>query len=385
MRKALLVSAVALAMAGCVAQQPAGQVTVRDLSMARETTTPASYTVAPGDTLYGIAWRHDMDYRELARLNAIGPPYQLQPGQQLRLGGGEGGQAPAGGADVVASSGVRVTPLGEAPADGENDWLAPDEAAIERNRRLTATPLGEETDAATSQAEEDDALVAPGPVVNPDSPGADGRLSERDLAEREAREARQAQEAAAREPAVESSSTASRDTGAEAVADTQSSSAPEDTGAGESEAADAATPAETAAPADETRRQRTYTPVAEVPWQWPVDGEVVGNFGDAGNITAGIDIAGQKGQPVKAAGPGIVVYAGSGVRGYGNLILLKHNDDFLSAYAHNDSLNVSENDVVEAGEVIATMGDTDADRVKLHFEVRRNGQPQDPLTFLPPR
>lgn len=80
-----------------------------------------------------------------------------------------------------------------------------------------------------------------------------------------------------------------------------------------------------------------------------------------------------------------MVYAGSGVRGYGNLILLKHNDQYLSAYAHNDSLSVKENDVVEAGEVIATMGDSDADSVKLHFEVRRDGQPQNPLDYLPAR
>ncbi len=135
----------------------------------------------------------------------------------------------------------------------------------------------------------------------------------------------------------------------------------------------------------EDRGSRTYTPVAEVPWQWPAGGEVVGQFGDGGAITAGIDIAGQKGQPVKAAGPGIVVYAGSGVRGYGKLILLKHNDQFLSAYAHNETLRVSENDVVEAGEVIATMGDSDAEDVRLHFEVRKDGQPQDPLDYLPSR
>mgnify|MGYP000733480649 CR=1 FL=1 len=133
------------------------------------------------------------------------------------------------------------------------------------------------------------------------------------------------------------------------------------------------------------RSERRYTPVDEVPWQWPSAGEVVGRFGEGSTITAGIDIAGQKGQPVKAAGPGIVVYAGSGVRGYGNLILLKHNDQFLSAYAHNDTLNVKENDVVEAGQVIATMGDSDAEDVRLHFEVRKDGQPQDPLEFLPAR
>ena len=130
---------------------------------------------------------------------------------------------------------------------------------------------------------------------------------------------------------------------------------------------------------------RTYTPVDEVPWQWPADGQIVSQFGESSSITAGIDIGGQKGQPVRAAGPGKVVYAGSGVRGYGKLILLKHNDEYLSAYAHNDSLKVSENDVVEAGQVIATMGDSDAEDVRLHFEVRKDGQPQDPTKYLPSR
>ncbi|HAO01958.1 MAG TPA: peptidase M23, partial [Halomonas sp.] len=133
------------------------------------------------------------------------------------------------------------------------------------------------------------------------------------------------------------------------------------------------------------RSSRTFTPAENIDWQWPTDGQVIGEFGQGGSITAGIDIAGQKGQPIRAAGPGIVVYAGSGVRGYGNLILLKHNDQFLSAYAHNDSLSVKENDVVEAGEVIATMGNSDADAIKLHFEVRRDGQPQNPLDYLPSR
>ena len=129
--------------------------------------------------------------------------------------------------------------------------------------------------------------------------------------------------------------------------------------------------------------QQQYSPVANVAWQWPVKGRVVGDFTQSRNITAGIDIAGQKGQSVKAAGPGIVVYAGNGVRGYGNLIIIKHNDHFLSAYAHNQSLNVKENDVVSAGQTIATMGNSDADQVALHFEIRKDGQPQDPLKYLP--
>ena len=174
-----------------------------------------------------------------------------------------------------------------------------------------------------------------------------------------------------------------------AAADPEPAAQPEPEPASEPEPQPVSEPEPAAAPATQStsvdRSSRTYTPAETINWQWPTDGNVVGEFGQGDSITAGIDITGEKGQPVKAAGPGIVVYAGSGVRGYGNLILLKHNDQFLSAYAHNDSLRVSENDVVEAGEVIATMGDSDAENVRLHFEVRRDGQPQDPMDFLPSR
>ena len=99
----------------------------------------------------------------------------------------------------------------------------------------------------------------------------------------------------------------------------------------------------------------------------------------------GVDIAGNAGDPVFAAGEGKVVYAGSGLRGYGNLIILKHNNTFLTAYAHNQKLLVKEDQKVRKGEKIAEMGSTDTDRVKLHFEVRRQGKPVDPAKFLPYR
>ncbi|WP_052365620.1 peptidoglycan DD-metalloendopeptidase family protein [Halotalea alkalilenta] len=130
---------------------------------------------------------------------------------------------------------------------------------------------------------------------------------------------------------------------------------------------------------------RRYSPATRIDWRWPTEGRLVGGFTDRTDITAGIDIAGQKGQPVYAAGPGIVVYAGSGVRGYGNLVIIKHNDQFLSAYAHNAELSVKEDEVVVTGQQIATMGDTEADQVKLHFEIRQDGQPKDPIVFLPDR
>ena len=99
----------------------------------------------------------------------------------------------------------------------------------------------------------------------------------------------------------------------------------------------------------------------------------------------GIGIAGKVGDPVLAAADGRVVYAGSGLRGYGNLVILKHDDTFLTAYAHNQALSVREDQTVKQGEKIAEMGSSDADRVKLHFEVRQLGKPVDPLIFLPKR
>ncbi len=115
---------------------------------------------------------------------------------------------------------------------------------------------------------------------------------------------------------------------------------------------------------------------------WPVQGVVLDNFEEGKN--KGINIGGVAGTAVKAAAEGRVVYAGNGLRGYGNLIIIKHNDQFLTAYAHNRALLVKENDTVKKGQEIAEMGNGDAERVMLHFEIRRQGKPVDPLTYLSP-
>ena len=116
-------------------------------------------------------------------------------------------------------------------------------------------------------------------------------------------------------------------------------------------------------------------------WIWPGKGGVIAEFDEVKN--KGVDIAGSAGDAVLAAADGKVVYAGAGLRGYGNLIILKHNNTYLTAYAHNQSLMVKEDQVVKRGQKIAEMGSSDADRVKLHFEVRRQGKPVDPLKYLP--
>jgi lipoprotein NlpD len=117
-------------------------------------------------------------------------------------------------------------------------------------------------------------------------------------------------------------------------------------------------------------------------WLWPVKGPILEKFSAQEHGNKGLDIGGTVGTPIKAAAAGQVVYAGSALRGYGNLVIIRHNDDFLSAYAHNSRLLVKERDSVVAGQVIAEMGNSDADRVKLHFEIRFRGKSIDPLRYL---
>lgn len=118
-------------------------------------------------------------------------------------------------------------------------------------------------------------------------------------------------------------------------------------------------------------------------WSWPTSGAIVEPFVEGRN--KGIDLAGKLGDPVLAAGDGKVVYAGNGLRGYGNLVIIKHNSDYLSAYAHNSKILVKEGDTVKRGSKIAEVGSSDTDRAKLHFEVRRQGKPVDPTKYLPGR
>lgn len=121
----------------------------------------------------------------------------------------------------------------------------------------------------------------------------------------------------------------------------------------------------------------------DLQWAWPASGKVAAQFVEGGS--KGLDILGKKGDPVQAASDGKVVYSGSGLRGYGQLLIVKHNNTFLTAYAHNSRILVKEGQSVSRGQKIAEMGDTEADQVKLHFEVRRQGKPVDPLKHLPPR
>jgi len=164
-----------------------------------------------------------------------------------------------------------------------------------------------------------------------------------------------------------------------AVADTRKESAP----ASGSRTDTVSTAPTSAAPSVAAGNTVTATDDEKLSWMWPSDGRIVATFDDGRN--KGIDIAGKLGQQVVAAGAGKVMYAGSGIRGYGNLVIVKHSNSLLSAYAHNRKIVVREGDNVAKGQMIAEMGDSDADVVKLHFEIRQQGKPVDPARFLPGR
>ncbi|UTA49637.1 peptidoglycan DD-metalloendopeptidase family protein [Simiduia sp. 21SJ11W-1] len=130
---------------------------------------------------------------------------------------------------------------------------------------------------------------------------------------------------------------------------------------------------------------KTAGMIGPVNWVWPAKGRIIRNYSPASGLNKGIDIEGRLGEPVHSAGAGTVVYAGDGLRGYGKLLIIKHDETYLSAYAHNSKLFVKEGDKVKGNQKIAEIGSSGTDTTKLHFEIRRKGQPVDPLKYLPKR
>lgn len=290
-------------MAGC-ASSPA-PVIDRSIGGQREAAAPASvavahpgsYLVQSGDTLYSIAFRHGLDYRELARWNGIDAPYTIRPGQSLRL------TVPAEGRVAHVSPASPTRP-----------------PAVAATRPAPPPPAVGVFEPVPSSPQTAPAAPSSGPVRTAPAPAA-----------------------AAVAPSV-------------------------------------ATPPPTAASASGTTRS-----VDGVTWRWPADGALLSRFQGGDPTRQGIDIAGKSGDPVRAAADGVVVYSGNGLIGYGELIIVKHSDSYLSAYGHNRRRLVKEGDRVVAGQQIAEMGASGAPRDELHFEVRRDGKPIDPLGFLPPR
>ncbi|WP_229679155.1 peptidoglycan DD-metalloendopeptidase family protein [Dyella caseinilytica] len=291
-------------MTGCartvvVQQPPGGQAIVRPIQAGN---APGTYTVVKGDTLYSIAFRNGTDFREVAQLNGVAPPYTIWPGQVLKLPG-NGGPAPGHAPPVVVIA--KAPP--PAPPPPPAGAPAPVFQTVQTAPVTTPPPPGPPSAATTT-------TVVPVAGVSTPPPAA---------------------------PVV----------------------------------AAAATPIVAAG--------GTRT-AGGVKWRWPASGSVVGRF-QASAAIPGVDIAGKEGDPVVAAADGVVVYSGNGLVGYGELIIIKHNDSFLSAYGHNRKRLVTEGQQVKAGQQIAEMGSSGSARDELQFQIRKDGSPVDPLDYLPSR
>lgn len=286
-----LVVLVAALVAGCVTDRPA-PVVDRSVGLAerKPQQPPGTYRVREGDTLYSIAFRYGLDFKNLARWNGIDAPYTIYPGQQLALRGratAEAGRTSP--ADTSTGTGVTVEPL---PEDGGE--AGPSRQTAGESRGEQAADRGTPDHAGPERTPE--RKPEPRPEPEP-GPRATGPLT----------------------------------------------------------------------------------------WQWPADGPILSTFAEGDSARNGIDIGGKSGATVRAAARGDVVYSGSGLIGYGELIIVKHDKALLSAYGHNRKRLVQEGDRVKAGQKIAEMGDTGAPRAMLHFEVRENGTPVDPQKYLPRR
>jgi lipoprotein NlpD len=144
---------------------------------------------------------------------------------------------------------------------------------------------------------------------------------------------------------------------------------------------ESASPTDTSKPTETPAESSTVAAADDNAWAWPTQGKVIKGFSESGSAR-GIDIAGTMGQPIHAASPGKVIYSGEDLRGYGKLVIIKHDDTFLSVYAHNSKILVKEGQQVLKGQKIAEMGNTDTDQVKLHFEIRQQGKSVDPMKYL---
>lgn len=287
----------------------------------------AHHEVAAGETLYSIAWEAGHDYRDVAAWNKIPPPYTIRPGQRISL----------------------QPPPDTAEAGREKPKPEPAPASAVPAAKIYVVRRGDSLyRIAKQQGVKPGHLAAWNGLRKPFRlyPGQKLRLAA---------------------PGTETAATARK---------------PERRQAGTKTTAKDPRKAPTRPVAGPPETVRDPAPASTGTWVWPTRGNIIERF-SASSARKGIDIGGQRGQAIVASAPGSVVYQGSGLRGYGQLIIIKHNEDFLSAYAHCQKIVVKEGEPVKRGQKIAEMGSTGTDRNKLHFEIRYRGKPVDPLKHLP--
>jgi lipoprotein NlpD len=294
----------------------------------REAPPPPTYIVKRGDTLAQVALDNGLDYRDLASWNNLDNPNVIRVGQVLLL-------APPGSSTPPPGSAVTTPLLASPPVAPRSAEAANMQAAsvLPSGRGNTATLKAEPKALKLAYSDQALAQMQAAPVIPPAAPSPPPIIA--------------------------------------AVPTPPPAVAPP-----------APAPAAALPPHPDAARVPEIDD-NKIEWVWPASGKVIAGFSDTANLK-GIDIAGKSGQPVLASAAGRVVYAGTGLRGYGKLIIVKHNSTYLSAYAHNRDILVKEGQQVGKGQKISEMGDTDADQVKLHFEIRRLGKPVDPAKYLPP-
>jgi lipoprotein NlpD len=289
----------------------------------RSAPAPGTYRVVRGDTLYAIAFRRGLDYRDVAAWNRIPPPYRIYAGQDLRLDG-----APSNAHQAAAAT-------------------------------STVAAATTSTAAATTSA-------AATPKPAPDKPGMFEDVS-------------------SAPPAVPPAPNPAPVVAAQTNAETVTAKPPPLPSPKPVAPEPAAKPVVAEAPPPLHVGEDSVASSNGVAWRWPGRGSLIGTFVGGDQTRQGIDIAGKAGDPVLAAADGEVVYSGNGLLGYGELIIVKHNANFLSAYGHNRKRLVQEGDEVKGGQQIAEMGSSASARDELHFEIRKNGKPVNPIDYLPAR
>ncbi len=306
---------------------------------------PDDYTVRSGDTIYSIAWKYELDPFELARWNSLSSPYMIHPGQRLHTREVEGetsmashDTSPAATPVVAVSKSTPHLASRPVPHSTHHPKPAPSVITVRKGDtlyglakryRLSATRLARINDLKSPY------LLKTGQTLT--------LLSKP-------------------EQKSKSHHTSTATTVVATAPGTRYKPKPKPSNSGAA---------------------RSGSDNKRVRWAWPVTGAVVNRFNNSRSDSKGIEIAGREGSPVRAAAPGKVVYSGNGLISYGNLVIIKHNHNFLSAYAYNRKLLVSEGDTVKAGQKIAELGRSGTASPRLHFEIRKNGKPVNPLSYLP--
>lgn len=297
---------------------------------------PDTYIVKKNDTLYSIGLEYGYDYKEIAQRNNIPPPYVIRLGQSLKIKEADTGISNATSAVPESNdANVVIKPLNSEAAYSQ-PMSAPVNAAATRPAAAALTPTLSEPKAIREPYSEKALATLPTPTKSAKPPP-----------EKLATVSDKTDVAKSLTNKVETNKS-------EPVKSELVKPVVENTGALNGE--------------------------DDVVWSWPTVGKVVAGFNESSN--KGVDINGKLGQPVIASAAGKVIYSGSDLRGYGKLVIIKHNKTYLSVYAHNSQILVKEGQQVSKGQKISEMGNSDADQVKLHFEIRRQGKSVDPAKYL---